>query len=174
MTPARSAAFVRTLYFLVASAVLALDQITKAIVLAHLSEQTNLPVIPGFFQLVLVENRGMAFGLLADSSSRLLFAFLVALSIAALCLVTFLLWKNPLAPGPAATALALILGGASGNLVDRITRGSVVDFLDFYIGSYHWHAFNIADSAIVIGAGFLLLDLLGVRLQKPRAVSTKV
>ncbi|MBI3894617.1 MAG: signal peptidase II, partial [Acidobacteria bacterium] len=161
MSLAPSPALMRLVYLLLASGVLVLDQITKAIILARFSEETIVPVIPGLFQLVRVENRGMAFGLLADSSSGFLFGLLVILSVAALCLVSFLLWKNPLAPGPAATALALILGGASGNLVDRVARGKVVDFLDFYIGSYHWPAFNVADSAIVIGAGFLLLDLWG-------------
>ncbi|MBI1956065.1 MAG: signal peptidase II [Acidobacteria bacterium] len=164
----------RSVYLFLASAVLALDQITKTIILARFSEDTMVPVIPGLFRLVRVENRGMAFGLLADSSSGFLFGLLVVLSVAALCLVSFLLWRNPLSPAYSAAGLALILGGAAGNLVDRVARGKVVDFLDFYIGSYHWPAFNLADSAIVIGAGFLLLELLGVRLPKPRAVSTKV
>ena len=153
----------RSAYLLAASAVLVLDQITKAVILARFSEETMIPVIPGLFRLVRVENRGMAFGLLADSSSGFLFGLLVVLSVAALCLVSFLLWRNPLSPAYSAAGLALILGGAAGNLVDRIARGKVVDFLDFYIGSYHWPAFNVADSAIVIGAGILLLELLGIR-----------
>ena len=153
----------RSACLLAASAVLVLDQITKAVILARFSEETMIPVIPGLFRLVRVENRGMAFGLLADSSSGFLFGLLVVLSVAALCLVSFLLWRNPLSPAYSAAGLALILGGAAGNLVDRIARGKVVDFLDFYIGSYHWPAFNVADSAIVIGAGILLLELLGIR-----------
>ncbi|OFW10548.1 MAG: signal peptidase II [Acidobacteria bacterium RIFCSPLOWO2_12_FULL_59_11] len=153
----------RSAYLLAASAVLVLDQITKAVILARFSKETMIPVIPGLFRLVRVENRGMAFGLLADSSSGFLFGLLVVLSVAALCLVSFLLWRNPLSPAYSAAGLALILGGAAGNLVDRIARGKVVDFLDFYIGSYHWPAFNVADSAIVIGAGILLLELLGIR-----------
>jgi signal peptidase II len=149
----------RLLYLIVASAVLVLDQLTKRIVVAQFDPNTVVPVIPGLFRLVLVENRGMAFGLFADSGSNAAFVILLLFSAAALGFVGFLLWRSHLPSRASAIGLALILGGAAGNFLDRLMRGTVVDFLDFYVRTYHWPAFNLADSAIVVGAGILLLDL---------------
>lgn len=150
----------RLFYLIFAGLVLILDQATKFLIASRFDEFTIVPVIPGFFQLVRVENRGMAFGILSESSSTLVFVLLVSVSLVALAVVTYLLLKNPISSASTTTGLALILGGAAGNLVDRIARGKVIDFLDFYYGSFHWHVFNIADVAIVLGAGLLLLDLL--------------
>ncbi|MGH9784704.1 MAG: signal peptidase II [Terriglobia bacterium] len=148
----------RLVRFLLAGLVLLLDQATKAIVVERFTAQTAIPVIPGLFRLVLVENTGMAFGLLNDSPSPVVFGLLTLISAALLGFVAYLLWTNqtPLTLG--GFGLALILGGAAGNVMDRLARGKVIDFLDFYIGSYHWPAFNVADSGIVIGAALLLLD----------------
>lgn len=150
----------RTLHFLIAAAVLVLDQITKAIITARFAPDTVIPVIPELFRLVLVENRGIAFGLFADSDSKWALALLLLFTGAALGFVGYLLWANPTLGRLSGTGLALVLGGAAGNFLDRLLRGSVVDFLDFYVGEHHWPAFNLADSAIVVGAGLLLLDLV--------------
>ncbi len=155
----------RPLHWWLAASILFLDQTTKAAVAAWLSPEAQVPVIPGFFRLVYVENPGMAFGLLSDSPSGLVLALLVTFSVATLALLGFLLWRDQSWSPLARTGLALILGGAAGNFVDRIARGAVIDFLDFSLGSYHWPAFNVADSALVVGAAFLLLDLL--RAQRP-------
>ncbi|OFV94594.1 MAG: signal peptidase II [Acidobacteria bacterium RIFCSPLOWO2_02_FULL_61_28] len=150
--------------FLLAGFVLLLDQATKAVIVARFSGYTVVPVIPGFFRLVRVENTGMAFGLFSDSSSPLAFWLLT--------LVAFLLWKDSTSSSLGGLALAVILGGAAGNVVDRLARGKVIDFLDFYIGRHHWPAFNLADSAIVIGAVLLLLDLARARTLHPSRPST--
>ena len=149
----------RPIYLLIASVIFVLDQITKWVVVVRFSPDTILPVIPGLFNLVRVENRGIAFGMLARLSSGLAFGLIILVSAAAIGLVCYLLWKTEPSAICAGTALAFILGGATGNLLDRIVRGRVVDFLDVYVRSYHWPAFNVADSAIVAGVGLLLLDL---------------
>ena len=162
-------------YLLIAISVLILDQITKWIVVTRLTPDAILPVIPGLLSLVRVENRGIAFGFLAGISSSLVFGLIILISAAAMGLVCYLIWKSDSASRRARTALALILGGATGNLVDRMFRGSVVDFLDFYIRGYHWYTFNLADSAIVVGAGLLLLDLLSGEAQNldPKSASSE-
>ncbi len=150
----------RWFHLLIALAVFTLDQVTKAVVEASIPVHDIWPVIPGLFRLTHVKNRGAAFGIFADSSSQLKIGMLILLSVLALGIILTLLWRRqPLARRTGA-GLALILGGAIGNLFDRLAQGSVVDFLDFYLGSYHWPAFNIADSAIVVGAGLLVLDMI--------------
>ncbi|HWP83550.1 MAG TPA: signal peptidase II [Terriglobia bacterium] len=159
----------RSHYIAISLVVLLLDQISKLLVVSRLSEMTAIPVIPGFFRLVRVENRGIAFGMFSDSSSSITGVVLVLLSVAAIGLVAALLWHNPPPAVVAGCGLALILGGAAGNLLDRLARGHVVDFLDFYVGSYHWPAFNVADSAICVGAGALLWDILIAHPARQRA-----
>jgi signal peptidase II len=150
----------RMTYLVMAAAVLAVDQITKAVIVSRFSADAIVPVIPGLFRLVHVENRGIAFGIFSDSSSPAAGIILVLVSLAAIVLIGVLLWRNHPAAKITGVGLALILGGAAGNLLDRLLRGQVVDFLDVYLASYHWPAFNIADSAISIGAATLLWDLL--------------
>jgi signal peptidase II len=149
----------RVVYLCTALCVIALDQLSKWAVVQHFSDDTTVTIIPGLFSLVRVENRGVAFGFLSGLSSNIGLVVILGISLAALTVVCFLLWKTAPTARRTGIALALILGGAVGNLIDRVARGSVVDFLDFYVRSYHWPAFNIADSAIVVGAGLLLLDL---------------
>ena len=153
--------------FVLAGLVLLLDQATKAVIVAQFSMFTVVPVIPGFFRLVRAENTGMAFGLFSDSSSPLAFWLLTLVSAAVLGVVAFLLWKDRTTSSLWGVGLAVILGGAAGNVVDRLARGKVIDFLDFYVGSHHWPAFNVADSAIVIGAALLLLDLTKTGTSNP-------
>lgn len=158
--------------WLLAAGVAALDRMTKAWIEGSVSLYDVHAVIPGLFNIVHTQNRGMAFGLLSDSTSAWRTVLLVGVAIAVLLVVGVSLWKLParLPAGQkyARLALALILGGAIGNLHDRILSGSVTDFLEFYISDYHWPAFNVADSAITIGAALLALDLLRSRQAEPQ------
>jgi signal peptidase II len=150
----------RKFHFLIALLVVLLDRATKWIVAKDISLHDGIQVIPGFFRITHVENRGAAFGLFADSPTQWKIAMLVLFSIVALIVVTALLWRNSHAMTTTGIGLALILGGAVGNLWDRLLNGRVVDFLLFYIGRYQWPAFNVADSAIVCGAGLLAIEIL--------------
>jgi signal peptidase II len=153
----------RRVHFLIALSVLLLDRLTKWLVAKNISPHDGLQVIPGFFRITHVENRGAAFGLFADSPAQWKIALLVLFSIAALVVVSALLWRNSHSMTTTGIGLALILGGALGNLWDRVLNGRVVDFLLFYIGRYQWPAFNVADSAIVVGAGLLVIEILFVK-----------
>ncbi len=150
----------RKLHFLIALAVVFLDRAAKWAIARHISLHESIQVIPGFFRLTHVENRGAAFGLFAESPSEWKIAVLVLFSIVALVIVSALLWRNSHSMSATGVGLALILGGALGNLWDRLVSGRVVDFLLFYIGQYQWPAFNVADSAIVMGAGLLVIEIL--------------
>ncbi len=138
-----------------------LDVVTKYLVNANLTYSDRVPVIEGFFYLTHVRNTGAAFGLFQDSPAAIRLTFFIGISIGAVALIIQFLRK--LAPGDrlSALALGLILGGAIGNLIDRIRLGEVVDFLHFDLwGGYSWPDFNVADSAIVVGVGLLALELL--------------
>jgi signal peptidase II len=150
----------RSLHFLIAALVVVLDRAAKLAVAKNISLHDNIQIIPGFFRLTHVENRGAAFGLFADSPSEWKIAALVLFSIVALAIVSVLLWRNSHSMQSTGIGLALILGGAIGNLWDRLLSGRVVDFLLFYVGQYQWPAFNVADSAIVVGACLLVVEIL--------------
>jgi signal peptidase II len=147
------------------AAVFAVDRITKSVIEARVSAFDVHPVIPGFFDIVHSQNRGVAFGLMNDSTSAWRTVVLIVFSAAALLLVAGLLWRASRLDRWTAAGLALVLGGAAGNLFDRILWGRVTDFLEFYIGDLHWPTFNVADSCIVIGSGLLLLELLRPKRQ---------
>jgi len=146
--------------YLTAAAVLALDRLSKWVVERTLSAFDTVRVIPGLFNIVRSENRGMAFGILNDATGEWRTLLLVGLSAAAVVYISWMLWKDRSLERASFWGLSLILGGATGNVLDRAIWGRVTDFLDFYVSEYHWHTFNVADSAIVIGSGLLLLDLL--------------
>jgi signal peptidase II len=148
-----------------AAGVLALDRLSKWIVESTVSELDTVRVIPGLFNIVHSENRGMAFGILNDSTNAWRTLLLIVLSAAAVVFVAVMLWSAQRLDRSSFWGLTLILGGAAGNVFDRVVWGRVTDFLDFYISEYHWHTFNVADSAIVIGSGLLLLDLLRPKRQ---------
>lgn len=150
------------------AAVFLLDRLTKWIVETRVSMADALPVIPGFFDIVHSRNRGVAFSIFNDSTSPWRTALLIAFSLMALVLVGGMLWRASRLDRMTALGLALILGGALGNLFDRIAWGAVTDFLDFYVGSLHWPAFNVADSAVVIGSGLLLIDLFKPKREPAR------
>ncbi|MBW1844607.1 MAG: signal peptidase II [Deltaproteobacteria bacterium] len=141
--------------------VLVLDLATKIAIDMHLSYADRIPVIPGFFYLTHVRNTGAAFGLFSDAPQVYRLSFFISVSLIAVGIIVSFFRK--LSPGDrlAALALGLILGGAVGNLIDRIFRQEVVDFLHFRLWrGYSWPDFNVADSAIVVGVGLLVLELL--------------
>jgi len=145
---------------LIALAVLLLDRITKWAIAQTIPLEDAVNIIPGFFRLTHLENTGAAFSLFADSSSPFRTALLIAFSVAALAVVSVLLWKDRSVFHSGTMALSLILGGAVGNLWDRVSDGKVTDFLDFYLGVHHWPPFNVADSAIIVGALLLFMRML--------------
>lgn len=150
------------LYFLLALIVISLDQYTKLLALTHLEYAQPVAVLPSL-NWTLLFNTGAAFSFLHDAGGwqQWLFGGLASAVSVFICIY---LWKLPAAEKRLALSLALILGGALGNLYDRLTLGYVVDFIDVYVNSLHWPAFNIADSAITVGAIILLIDSF---LQKP-------
>jgi signal peptidase II len=150
----------RKYHFLIALFVVLLDRLAKLAVERKIPLHDGIQIIPGFFRLTHLENRGAAFGLFADSPSQWKVGILVLFSVVALVVVSVLLWKSSHSMSTTGVGLALILGGAIGNLWDRLAAGHVTDFLLFYIGNYQWPAFNVADSAIVIGAGLLVFEIL--------------
>lgn len=152
-----------------AAGVFALDRLTKWIIESRVSFTDTYKVIPGFFDIVNSQNRGVAFGILNDSTSEWRTTLLVLASIAAVLVVSVVLWRAERLHRLLLWGLALILGGAAGNVFDRMVWGRVTDFLLFYIGQYQWPAFNVADSAIVIGSGLLLLDQFRPRRQAANA-----
>ncbi len=145
---------------MLAGFVFLLDQLAKWVVVRKIPLNDSIPVLDGFFRLSHVRNPGAAFGLFAESNSSLRIVFLVLFSLFAMSVVGWLLWKSSHVLSTTGIALALILGGAFGNLYDRLANGYVVDFLAFYFGSYHWPDFNVADSAIVVGAFLLVAEIL--------------
>ena len=150
----------RKYVLLIAGVVLALDRFSKWIISTTIPLHESRSVIPGLFKLTHVTNGGAAFGLFSDSPSELRIVFLIFFSLLALVVVSALLWRHTQGLNSTAFALSLILGGALGNLWDRVLSGHVVDFLEFYIGPYVWPDFNIADSAIVVGAAILMVEIL--------------
>ncbi|HXH85143.1 MAG TPA: signal peptidase II [Candidatus Tectomicrobia bacterium] len=148
---------------LVAGAVIALDQVTKAIALDRLVEGVSVAVIDGLVALTLVHNRGLAFGLLAGLPAAWRWV-VVALSLVALVvLARVALRVLPTGGWPGRLAVGLVFGGAVGNLIDRARFGAVVDFVDVHWRDWHWPAFNVADSAITVGVALLALRLIADR-----------
>ena len=143
-----------------ALAVVVLDQITKHLVASRFQIHESQILFSGFFNLVHVRNRGMAFGIMNRPGADWGFMLLLAATLGAVALLLFWFYRLKPRDRGMALPLCLILGGASGNLVDRIRMGEVIDFLDFHIGSYHWPAFNVADSAITVGTFWLALAIL--------------
>ena len=145
---------------IIAGSIIIFDQITKAVILNTLPLYESVTAIPGFFNITHIHNPGGAFGLFADQSlilRKILFLFISSLAV---FFVLYFYSKTPKTHPLLATGFALIFGGAIGNLIDRVRFGEVVDFLDFYIGSWHWPAFNVADSAITIGMGILIYHVV--------------
>jgi signal peptidase II len=145
-----------------AAAIVVMDQATKALVKARLPLHDSVTVIPGFFDLTHVRNTGAAFGMLNNMQFAYKPAVMVIVALVALAAVASYALTLPETQRIARYGLALILGGAAGNLIDRATMGYVIDFVDVYWRGVHFWAFNVADSAITVGVVLMLLDVLGV------------
>jgi signal peptidase II len=159
----------RGVHLLLAVLVVLADRWTKHLVAARIAMYHQIQIIPGFFRVTHTENTGAAFSLFADSPSHWKTSALIAFSVVALVIVVGLLWKQKQALSATGVALSLILGGAFGNLWDRVASGRVVDFLLFYVRHYQWPVFNLADTSIVIGAFLLVAEILFVRPQSAEA-----
>lgn len=146
----------KLIYLLVTLLVLALDQWSKLWAARTLRNSSEQPVIDGFLNLNYTENAGIAFGLLSDGNVKWL---LVAISIAATSIVTLYLLRTPLSNRLLLWSLSLLAAGITGNLIDRLRMGSVIDFIEVYYRSYHWPVFNVADTAITIGAALMAIEL---------------
>ena len=132
------------------------DQISKTLILQRMGDVERTIPVTGFLNFVLVWNRGVTFGILGRESQHYMPYILVAVAALILFLLGRWLWRTH--STVVALALGAIMGGAVGNIIDRVRYGAVADFLDFYYRDYHWYAFNIADAAIVTGVALLLLD----------------
>jgi signal peptidase II len=156
----------------IAATVFILDRITKILIERHVSLFDTWSVIPGFFNIVHTKNSGAAFGMFSEGHSALRTFLLIGVSLGVLVFISILLLR----PGRngfntnllTMIGLSLVLGGALGNIYDRVAYGMVTDFLEFYIGEYRFAAFNVADSAITVGAGLLLLDMWRTRKEPVR------
>ena len=158
------------LYFIILLALLGLDQLSKLLVVASLDLYEVRPLVPGFFNLVHVTNKGAAFSMFASVDSPLRHYFFVAVNSAAFLGLTIAAWKMSAQHLLYRVSFAMIAAGALGNLIDRLRFGAVIDFLDFYVGTYHWPAFNVADSAICVGVVVLLvMNIMEMKNEKRRS-----
>jgi len=154
------------------AAVVLIDRITKLYIRMRVSPWDVHPVIPGFFNIIHTENPGAAFGMFAEGSSQWRSFLLIGVTLGVMAVIAWMLFR----PARAAESellragFALVLGGALGNFIDRASRGTVTDFLQFFFGSYEFPSFNAADSAITIGAALLILDMIGTGRHVSKAV----
>jgi signal peptidase II len=146
-------------YYLLILALVSVDQATKLLVARTVALYQSVTVIPGFFNITRIHNKGAIFGTFSQTNNKLVFVLLTAASFAALVLVVTYFFKTPAADKLMKISLTLIMAGALGNQFDRLVRGHVVDFLDFHIRDAHWPFFNAADSCITIGACLMLVIL---------------
>ena len=145
--------------FLTVTLIVLADQLTKVYITATMTLHSSFVIIKGLLNLTYVRNPGAAFGFLANASPWFRTVFFVIVAVLAIGLIICYIWESRDDEPGLVFALSLILGGASGNLIDRLRFGEVVDFIDFYISAYHWPAFNVADSAISIGAIILIIQV---------------
>lgn len=138
---------------LVSTLVMVLDFVTKRIIVAKLAPYESISILP-FLNIVYVENKGAAFGIFANLGNN----FFIVISVIALTAIVFYMSKIP--KGSELFSISLIFGGAGGNLIDRIRIGKVIDFIDFYVGTWHWPAFNVADSALTVGIILCIISTL--------------
>lgn len=144
----------------VAGGVIILDQVSKYTVQHKMALHDYREIIPGLFNLTYIQNPGAAFGLFGETTDTLRLFFLIGISLFALLILTFMYFRVTENDILTHASIAMIMGGAIGNLIDRIRLQRVIDFVDFYLKGYHWPAFNIADSAITIGTMILMFNIL--------------
>ncbi len=157
---------------LVSGVVILADQLTKLAVVDALAPHGRAEVIPGLFNLVYTLNTGVSFGMFAGEPGGLRILFLSLMTLVALGVVIWFIRMTDYRDKMFLWALALVAGGAVGNLIDRVRLGAVIDFLDVYAGAYHWPAFNVADAGITIGTALILLHLWRTR-NRPEPAKTK-
>jgi signal peptidase II len=154
----------RSWAILVAVLIAIFDRVTKLWIQANVGAYDTIPVLPEVFNIVYARNRGAAFGMLSTASETTRVLVLIGISTCILGFIVWMLWQatrpDALASFTYRSALSLVLGGAVGNLYDRIFEGSVTDFLQVFIGSYEWPSFNVADSAISVGAVLMACELI--------------
>ena len=158
----------------VATSVVILDQLTKAMIRPTLALHQSVEVIPGFLDLTRVHNTGAAFGMLNDMDFPMKTLVLSVVALLALAGVAWYASTVPLTDRLARIGVAGVLGGAIGNLIDRAKNGYVLDFVDAYVGNWHFWAFNVADAAITIGVMFMILDMLGLGRRSESRASNPV
>ena len=170
--PPQSVRFVASRRLLIALGVITvvLDQGTKAAVRALLPLHDSVSVIPGFLDFTYVQNTGAAFGLLNSADLPFKTAIMTVIALTALVAISVFAMKTSSQDPLGQIGLALVMGGAVGNLIDRVTTGYVVDFVDAYWGDWHFWAFNVADAAITVGACLLILDMMLVNRHVSEAV----
>jgi signal peptidase II len=166
---------VRFGYFWLSGFIVALDQATKTVVDRSLLLHESRSVLEGLVRLTYVQNRGAAFGIFSDAGLPYQHVLLALVSLGALLAIAVYAWRLPARSTLPQAALALVMGGAVGNLLDRARLGYVIDYVDVYRGAYHWPAFNVADAAISVGVTLLVLDILknpqGDEVPEPVATS---
>jgi len=158
---------------LLSGTIVVIDQATKLSIMQAMRLDESIPIIPNLFSLTYIRNPGAAFGLLAGSSNAFRMVFFGVTSLFALALLGTILFRLPEKDWMGQLSVAGILGGAIGNLIDRLQYGEVIDFLDVYVDSYHWPAFNVADSAITIGAVLIIIDVLFFHKHQAPEVSNR-
>ncbi len=151
-----------------AALIVALDQITKAVIIENFSLHESRTIINGLFNIVYVMNPGAAFGFLANASEIFRRIFFIGITLTVILLIIYYIVKSKLQNTLYVISLTLIFSGAVGNLIDRIRFGAVVDFLDVYIGTAHWPAFNVADSSISIGAALMIFGMIVQRKKEKK------
>jgi len=147
-------------FVLIAAAVVATDQFTKGLVLTFIPVDGGFNLVPGLVNIVHARNPGAAFGILSQYGSNVGWFFLSAVSVGALLVVSWLVWSSEELPASLLIGYALFFGGAAGNLIDRLRFGEVIDFVDVFVGQYHWPAFNVADSVLCAGVGLFALNMV--------------
>ncbi len=158
--PLRARIMSRIVMMVIAVAVFVADQVSKVMVIHRVHDRAVVPVIPGFFNLTSSKNSGAVFGMFNDSAVWWKTPLLIVVSLALLITVVVLVVRTQNLQWATRIGLSMVLGGALANLFDRIRAGEVEDFLDFYFRSYHWATFNLADSAIVVGTGLIILQVI--------------
>jgi signal peptidase II len=159
-------------FLLTVALLLILDQVTKYFIHAGMALHESIPVIPGFFSITYIRNPGAAFGFLAGASPTFRYVFFIGVTVAAIGLILHYLRTYAAGDQLLTVSLGMILSGAVGNLIDRVRFGEVIDFLDVYLGTTHWPAFNVADSAISIGAFILFIHLIQQKKPAPGSLPT--
>ncbi len=144
----------------IALIILAADQASKYAVMLELPLSRGLEIIPGYLNIVHVRNPGVVFGMMSEGASHWRVAFLIFVSLMALAIVIWMVRTSPRIEWPLLLAYSLFFGGALGNLIDRIRFGEVIDFVDVHWGTLHWPAFNVADSALTVGAGLFIIHFI--------------